>query len=55
MSMWYAIKKFDEILGLNKWRYVAGNSLSNPDLLYFYEMTNLRYYGDDFTRFANIR
>ena len=35
-EMFDAIKKFDELLGINKTRYLCGDKLSIADLLFFY-------------------
>lgn len=45
--MFLAIKKFDEILGLGGSKFLVGDKLSIADLLFYYEMTNLTYWGLD--------
>ena len=54
-EMFEAIKKFDEILSVNKTRFLTGDKLSIADLLFFYEMTNLTYFGYEHEKYPEIK
>lgn len=43
-QMWECIEKFDESIVRNKTDFIAGNTPSIADFLYFYELTNLAYF-----------
>jgi glutathione S-transferase len=38
------IQKFNSYMTINNRQFVSGDSLSIADLLYYYELTNLRYF-----------
>ena len=50
-----AIQKFDELLSLKKTTFLVGDKLSIADLLFFYEMTNLTYFGQDHEKYSQIK
>ena len=50
-----AIKKFDELLSLKKTKFLVGDKLSIADLLFFYELTNLTYFGQDHENYPQIK
>lgn len=43
--MWVAIDKLDQLMTNNKTEYISGNVPTIADFLYFYELTNLTYFG----------
>lgn len=54
-EMFSAIAKFDELLGKCGTRFLTGEKLSIADLLFYYEMTNLIYWGLDHEKYKNIK
>lgn len=54
-EMFEAIKKFDELLSINKTRFLTGDKLSIADLLFFYEITNLTYFGYEHQEYPEIK
>lgn len=54
-EMFEAIKKFDELLSLNPGKYLCGDKLSIADLLFFYELTNLTYFGLDHEKYPQVK
>jgi glutathione S-transferase len=53
--MFSAIGKFDELLAQGGTRFLAGEKLSIADLLFYYEMTNLVYWGLDHEKYTNVK
>lgn len=53
--MFTAIGKLDEVLSRNKTRFLAGDRLSIADLLFYYEMTNLVYWGLSHDKHEHVR
>ena len=53
-EMWVAIAKLDQLMTINKTEYIAGNAPTIADLLCFYELTNLTYFGASHSKYQWI-
>lgn len=53
--MFEVIAKLDEILKKNRTKFIAGNTVTIADFLFFYELTNLIYLELDHEKYEWVK
>jgi glutathione S-transferase len=53
--MFEAIEKLNEVLTLNRTKFIAGNKVTIADFLFFHELTNLVYLGQDHDKYKEVK